>query len=427
MFKHRMLVPFAMLALAAVLTACGQQTLSSTPAPSSGVGVVPPASPGASQSPVIEPSAAPTPSVAPRPTPTPRERLARWSTKPARIFAAECNVAVATVDASGRFHVAAECDQHIRYASSTNGRAWTASTIPTPKERFDVDPQLAIDGTTLYLAFTRLRPIDGGCGDDGLTAVGVFYRTRTLPDGDWSQPTQFGLNGDELEAFRVVGGVMHETVVAEDGKGPVVYAVAHGSTMERLTLPNANGTSLRVGDDGRARIAYTTAHAVKYAVVGNDGKATTSTVFAASDVFMAGPVLVLGSSDRAYVSWAALPVDAGGGCAEPEPPKPPHVGTWFATDVSGSWSTKRLSRDIGSAQLVVDVDSGRVHATYHDRRGIRYVTRAADGTWSGSRLDASIDLWSTTLRRNPTNGQLLLVGVNASDALKPGVYALTAS
>jgi hypothetical protein len=422
MFKHRISVWLVTL----VVAACGQAAAPLSPAdPSPSPAIAfPSASPIASPSTDAGSAGSPTPA---EPTATPRPRQVHWASTPKRIFAGECATAVATVDETGRFHVAAICRNRIRYAESADGRRWHASTIGTPADRVDVGPQLAVDGTTLYLAFTRLRPVDGGCGDDGLTAVGVFYRTRTLPDGAWSQPKQIGPIGDHLQALRVVDGVIHETVTSDDGDGPVFYAAARGPAFEQVQIPGAEATSLRIGGDGRPRIAYSTPHAIKYAIVNDDRRLSISTVYAAKDVFMAEPVLVLGRGDHAFVSWAAREMEFGGGCAEPEPPNPPHKGTWFSTDVDGQWAAKRLSKDIGSASMALDVASGRLHATYLDQRGIRYVTRAPDGTWKGSRLDRSVDLWGLVLRRDPTSGRLLLVGLDGSESLKPGVYAVTAS
>jgi hypothetical protein len=147
----------------------------------------------------------------------------------------------------------------------------------------------------------------------------------------------------------------------------------------------------------------------------------TTTVFAADDVEMEAPALVLGPRDHAYVSWAAFPHK------ECEAPVPIHEGTWFATDVDGEWAVKRLSKNIGAASLVVDVATGRLHATYNDKRGIRYVTRAADGTWAGSRIETSSNFSGSVLRRDPATGTLLLVGTLTRFDGSSDVYALTAS
>ncbi len=193
--------------------------------------------------------------------------------------------------------------------------------------------------------------------------------------------------GRYLQSFRVVDGVIHETVMAEDGG--VSYASQDGSRFRGTLIPEAEEASLRIGDDGRPRIGYTTRHSIRYAVVSATGRLSTTTVFSARDVWMQSPMLVLGRGDHAFVSWSAIPSSDEGGCSDV--PTPSNEGTWFATDVDGGWESTRLSKDIGSASLVLDVDAGRLHATYNDRSGVRYVTRSGDGTWSGTRLDVSTE------------------------------------
>ena len=400
-----------MVAIAILVAACGG------PAAAVGdLGPGDPVQPTAAPSPVIGLDASPTPSptVAPAPSggvekpvpPAPR-KPATWS-KTIVVFSGTCGSPVATVDGSGRYHVAASCGSKIRYATSTDGRRWVTKAFRPPLHRLEVDPELAVDGTTLYLAYTRLRPIDGGCGDDGLQDVGVYYRTRHLPSGAWSAPARVGSTGDHLQAFRVKDGTIHETFVSGDGTGPVWYGTQTGSTFHRVRIPGAIETDLRVGDDRRARIAYTIGPAVRYAVVKSDGTLDATTIYRSSDMAMSAPVLVLGAGDRAYISWAAH-VPYGGGCTDWERPQS-KPGTYFATDVGDSWHVKRLTSYVGSAALVVDVSSGRVHAVYRDNKGYRYATRSASGTWAATRLRTLKDLEAVTLRRDAASGDLLLVG-----------------
>jgi hypothetical protein len=427
MFKHWISVRLVAVVMTVGIAGCGQ---TATP-PSSAVPLPSDAAAAPSGSPIFSPSARAGSSGSPAPsepsaTPTPRPRLARWSTTPRRIFKGGCDSPAVTVDSAGQFHVVSICDGRIRYATSPDGRSWKSSTLPAPADGYDQGPQLAVDGSTLYLAYTHLRPVDQDtCGGRAILedAVGVFYRKRELPDGRWSTPTRIGHESDHLQSLRVVDGVIHETFWADDSTGDVSYASLKGSTFHAIRIPGAEATSLRIGDDGRPRIAYTTAHSLGYAVVAGGDRLETIVVFSANDVITESPVLVLGSSDRAFVSWAGVP--GGEGC---EGPTPSHEGTWFATDVDGKWATKRLSKDIGSASLALDVGSGRLHATYNDQRGIRYVTRAPDGTWSGSRLRITADFSGTVLRRDPETGLLLLVGrLSSDDGAKDGIYALTAS
>ena len=70
---------------------------------------------------------------------------------------------VLTIDASSGYHVAATCEGGIGYAV---GLRWPAHGGPrsfkSPTDRFDLGPQLAVDGDTLYLAFTRYRTRERG-------------------------------------------------------------------------------------------------------------------------------------------------------------------------------------------------------------------------------------------------------------------------
>jgi hypothetical protein len=425
MIKRGTVTVLALL-LAGSSAACGDAPRSHAPSgpPSGDVALIASGSP----SPVAVASDAPAPSRQPRPTPTPRPRLMKWSMKPHKIFSGGCTAPVATVDGSGGFHVAAICNGRTRYASSTDGRSWDASTLPASAEAYDFDLQLAVDDTTLYLAYTHMGPFDADtCGGDaGPTGViTVHYRTRALPDGRWSAPARIGGEMQHLQSLRVVDGVIHEAF--DRGYGTSVsYASLKGSTVHEVEIPEAQQASLRIGDDGRPRIAYTTGGAVRLSTFGG-GRLSITTVFSENDIEVGSPTLVLGGGDHAFVSWAATEIyPHGGGCEDFIPPTPSHQGTWFATDANGKWVTKRLTKDVGSATLAVDVATGRLHAIYRDSRGIRYVTRAADGTWSGSRLVVPRDFAPSVLRRDPATGTLLLVG-SRDDEAEAGIYSFTAS
>lgn len=371
---------------------------------------------------ILTDAASATPSETAKPTPTPTGRPARWSKKPRVIFDEGCLSVVATIDDSGRFHVAAECSGGIGYATSADGEAWKPSSLAAPAGRREVDPQLVADGRTLYLAYTRLRPVDPDtCSGSYVSEdpAGIYYRTRALPGGAWSKPSRLRGDGDHLQSFRVVDGVISATFRGDLGNGGVSYLSSNGSTSHVIAIQGAEATSLRVGDDGRPRIAFTGGGSVAYAVVTGGDHLKSTTVFEADDVQVGSPVLVLGGGDHAFVSWEAAPLPECGA------PVPTHEGTWFATDVDGTWAVKRLSKDVGAASLVVDVATGRLHATYNDRRGVRYVTRAADGTWAGSRPDLPDGFEALVLRRDPATELLLLVGSRADEA--GAIVSVTAS
>jgi hypothetical protein len=401
-----------------VIAACGGPTAAADHTPTA-----PPASPdvpapivespapvaqAADPGPVATPDPAKPPITKPVPKPKPVPVPTTWS-RARVVFGDGCFTPAATVDGSGRFHVAAGCGMNVRYASSKDGRSWSTMLFKHPAHRFDVEPQVAVDGSTLYVAFTRLRPTDGGCGDDGLSDVGVFYRTRQLPSGVWSAPVRIGNIGDHLQSFRVANGVIHETVLAHDGAGPVMYgSLAHGS-YRSIQIPDAIQTSLRVGDDGRARIAYSTGPTLRYAIVGADGQLSSRRIFDGRGMELTAPNLVLGAGDRAYMTWAAQ-APWGGGCADADPdlPKP---GTYFATDATGAWHVRRLSSIISPASLVVDAQTGRVNTVLDGTRALREYVRAPKGAWTNRSIPRTLDMGDTVIRRDPSTGVLLLVGV----------------
>ena len=421
-FLSRPRAAILIMSVAIIVAACGDATAVIDPAGAPRPTSIPVASPPVVASPdpsgvPTDPVGSPEPSATPDPgkpaaVDTPPARPARpiptvWS-KASVVMSGSCWSPTATIDSAGTFHVVAGCGMGIRYATSKDGKRWRTTTLPHPAHRSEVEPQIAVDGSTLYVAYTRQRQLDGGCGFDGLVDVGVYYRTRTLPNGRWSAPTRIGAAGAHLQAFRVVDGVIHETFVTQDREGPVWYGTLSGGTFRSLRIPGATGTSLRVGDDGRARIAYTTGDSIRYATVTN-GSLATRTVFRSKVMQLETPSLVLGAGDRAYMAWAVHPV-WGGGCADGGAPdvKP---GTYFGTDVSGAWRVKRLTALVTSPSLALDASAGRLHIVLTTERDVRDVTRRPDGTWTTARrIPATKGMMSAVVRRDTVTGHLLLVG-----------------
>jgi hypothetical protein len=331
--------------------------------------------------------------------------------------AAHCHDVAVAIDASGRPHVAAECGGRIHYSVETAG-SWSTTILPRPIDRVDRFPAIAIDGTTLYVVFDRA--VDGVDGVDS-----VYYRTRTLPRGSWSTPKRLGRTGDVLQSFRVVHKTLHATVVSASGEA--IYETNAGGTLKRYALPGALGpSSLRVGSDGHARIAYTTGKVVpgneipdygpiRYATFTGSGFRWSTIPGTSGDDH--GLALVLDARNRAYLVWEHTP-----GFDE----LTPNDGTMYATNASGSWTApaaRRITSNVGSASITLDVLTGRVHVLLGSPTGVRYYTKSATGRWSG--LTVALAEWSNVaIRLSPATGRLVAIfaspGGNAT-----GVYALT--
>ena len=269
--------------IAILLVACSGSQTPPASAPG-GSAAVPSASPSIVPSTTNSPSVSgsPAPSLAvPKPSSAPESpdpATAAWS-KPEVVDGLRgCSSVVAIFDAAGTAHLAASCAvgplSEVQYAVSSGVGRWTATSFPAPTRRLEMDPQLAIEGSTLYLAYTRLAPTDGGCGDDGMQDVGVYYRQRSLPNGAWSEPHQIGGERDELQSFRVSGGVVYATLY-NDSVGATVFTSQTDHSDQRIIIPGAVGsTSMRIGDDQKPRIAFE-ADGIAYATV--DADALTST------------------------------------------------------------------------------------------------------------------------------------------------------
>jgi hypothetical protein len=382
---------------AIALTGPGPSAETDASVPPSQIAIVSPGASGLSP----DPSASPAPSS----NPTPQPKPAVWG-KPHAIKGLDnCVSVVAAIDDFGTNHLAATCGSRggeIRYSVSTDGRTWKTTTFKPPTNRFEQDPQLAVDGKTLYLAYTRLAPEDGSCGDDGLADVGVYYRTRALPNGGWSAPKRLGEVADHLQSIRV-RGTIHATVTNENAAMTWYETLAAG-TFSRYAIPDAAGrVSLRVGDEGKARIAYEGPNGIEYGVFAKRGFSTEAIPGSAGGW---DPVLALAPGNAAYVIWNRS--DHGGGCVSPGPM--PADGTYFATNASGHWVSRRLTKVVGGASLALDPVTSKVHALITDYERIIYYERSAGGAWRHLTLVKSHGS-SPVIREYPKTGNLLVAYV----------------
>ena len=340
---------------------------------------------------------------------------AKWS-KPLPVERAHCESVAAVIDARGGNHVAMGCGGEIHYLDLDTDD-WDPVRFKPSEAREEYGPQLAIDGDIIYLAYSRAA-IEESCGD-GLRDVGVYYRTRKLSGGrQWSDPIRIGEVGDSLHTLRAAGGVVHATVGSADG-GHFYYETLRSGSHHRYEIPQATGmTSLRIGDDGRARIAYEGGGSLRYATFTGAGFSSQKIPGTSRGY---GPALVLGANDRPYLMWFRG-IRPGGGCAEPEPP--PDAGTYYSSERAGTWTSERLTTQQDVASMTVDTASGRVHVLVSDKRGrLAYMTKAGKASWSKRALDTS-EVLDAVIRLDQGTGDLLIAYLGW-DGEDPRPYVVT--
>jgi len=380
-----------------------------SPIPSPIVVASPSATPTPASDPEVEPSVPVTPtdpSAKPEPTPTPAPLA--WSKARTVKGLQSCSDVVATVDDAGTSHIAATCGNaggQIKYAVSKDGLAWTVTSFKVPSGRFEQDPEIAFSGSTLYLAYTRVAPADGGCGDDGLDDVGVYVRSRSLPNGDWSAPSKIGATSDHLQAFRASGSVLHATVTNDKSHG-TFYERVFGGAASRVRIGDGTGwTALRVGDDGDARLALDGAKGIRFGQI-DGGKLAASTIPGTAGG--SGSSMVLGPNNVAYVLWSRSAAMSGG-CIDMDPG--PTAGSYLSTNAGGSWQTTKLSKLVGAYSLTMDPTSGEIDALIGDFGTLRIYEKPAGAGWTHRTLSSDLAS-SAVVRRNPATGGLVVVYVH---------------
>lgn len=341
----------------------------------------------------------------------------RWSSPLLIGRGTNCDALVAAIDGSSGNHVAASCDGKIFYAASKPVGSWASRFFLHPARRRELEPELAFQGKGAYIAYSRIAQGEGACGDNGQIDVGVWYRQRTLPDGAWSQPKQLGRTKDRLLAFRVSGDILHATVRNDAGTGGVYYETVEAGVTNRYRLPEATGdASLRVGTDGRARIAYQAGGSIRYAIFNGSGF-TTSRIPGSTGG--SSPLLVLGAGNQAHVVWKHE--DTSGGCVTVDSPLD---GTYYATNPGDTWQSRRLTRALGQTSFSLDPVTGRVHLIL-DRFGLRYYTKTPSGPWQVTTVPGvPARASSPVIRVDPATGRVLLAYVTSTGGLDR-IYAVS--
>ena len=330
-------------------------------------------------------------------TAAPAGAAAGW-TSPAQLGSVtDCRDVSAAIDENGRQHVAAACGTNVRYLTNVSG-SWTTTTFSHPADRFDLEPQVAIDGNTVYVAYTRAAPAT--CG---LDYIGVYYRWRTLPNGAWSTTTRIGRSADSLESFRVVGGVFHLTV--QDTAGVGQYETTATGSLKRYVLPGSELPHRVLGAGRRRRRGARRLHHRR------------------ADPIRGLPRLRLRLADHPRHRWVRHGPAAGARCGQPgarrlEPLGAPRAavaedpgstaGTYYATNRTGAWTpaaSRRFTRNVGPSSLTMDPVGGQVHVVLALENAVKYYTKPATGSWSGVTI-SSHGASSAVIRRDPDGGRL---------------------
>jgi hypothetical protein len=361
----------------------------------------------------LSPSAVPkvVPTVKPTPTPTTSPWKATWS-KPRRVDKESCGEFAVGIDPSSRYHVITSCG--LRYSVTNADGQWTTTSLGDSKEHGAL---IAFDGDQAYIAYWRELPWSPDtCGGFQLQpSAGVFYRHRTLPDGGWSKAVAFGKRGDHLTAFRVDGGVLHAIVLngtSESLRTFYVRSTQDPVVSARHRIDTSGGVSLRVGDDGRARVAYW-AGTLRYGTFNGSGFSSSKISDGPTD----GPaMLLLGPGNQPHVAYTIARQPEGCGDAH----QVSRAGTYYATIVDGKWQSHRITKHLGLSSFALDPGTGRVHLI----EGNTLHTKEASRAWVAARLPAEVDL--PVMRVDPETGALLVVYLRRNaNGESEGLFAIT--
>jgi hypothetical protein len=346
-----------------------------------------------------------------------------WTTPVLVDGGSQCSTPVAAIDGSSRDHVADWCGDSVHYTAS-GPAGWSKPTVfDHPAGLVDEDPQIAVDGTKVYVAYSQVMPLEG-CGGGADQGVGVYVRTRSLPDGAWSAAARLGAAGDKLQSFRVVNGTQYAVVLGGGFNERTVLEVSGPGGLHRYPLAGQNA-SLRVGGDGSPRVAYESYGDGRIGFATLNGTALTASLIpdppgSLADSSNFDPHLILDGSNHAHVIWTIAPT---GGCVLPEGSL--QDGTWYATNANGSWQISRLTIETGQTSLTADVKNGFLFALVDGSDGLGFFTNQVSGNWSRTTILPD-QQESPSIHFDPVSGSLLVVfaGTLAASAAQ-GIYVMT--
>jgi hypothetical protein len=214
----------------------------------------------------------------------------------------------------------------------------------------------------------------------------------------------------------VDGGVLH-AIVSNAISGPTFYVRSTQDPVKaaRYRIDVDGDVSLRIGDDGRARVAYWRNGSLLFGTFNGSGFSTAGISKGPTD---GSPMLVLGARNQPHIAYTI--VEPANGCGDAGLPS--RAGTYYATLVNGKWTSQRITKRLGLTSLTLDPGSGRLHVLV----GNTLYTKTPNAAWVSARLPAGVD--NPTMRLDPATGSLLLVYNRSSpDGESDGLYAITSS
>ena len=323
------------------------------------------------------------------------------------------------LDTDGVQHVVAECNGNVRYVADVGG-TWDMVTFSHPEARVDVQPHIAVEENTIYVAYTRL------IAESDAPPIGIYYRLRRLDGATWSTAVRLGDSGDRIDDFVVVAGTIHATITSRGGD--IFYVRGTPGALTRYRLPGASGRAVvRMGDDGAPRFVYEAANRLRYAVF--HGTAFDWSAIPGTDAGSVGPALALDGESKAHVTWTHIRVSGATTVAAAD-------GVFYATNASGEWTdpeVRRVSGAIGRSALALNPITGRPHVIVGGTTGVRYYTPAATGAWTpltlteqgAGDIDAAVRAVGSASGGAITERVLLIGSAIGADFVAGGLFSMT--
>lgn len=324
------------------------------------------------------------------------------------------------VDAAGLVHAAGSLQRSIWYVTNRRGN-WTRERLSAPpgsgnRAPRDIEPAIARDGNTFWVAFTRLGEED----TFGALPEHVYYLDGRA--NNWSDPQQYGPPMGNAPSIQVADGQVHLVyvdgvafdVVEDNARFPVRYATNRsGEWTDSRVSVNGTEPTLQLSSAGLAQVAFgdfidlLPGDGLRYASAGTStGDFSAETVPGTASVDFPHS-LALDGSDRAHLVWG----------------KEDGVGVHYAVRSNGTWSAPEALIDEGSATSVSIATDGNdaVHVVATTvSHGVLYFTNR-DGPFESRQLLPSTTanwFWgSSDIDVDPSGRahMLFLVGRNAGN------------